>query len=131
MKRLILLIFASVALAIVGAAVSLVPRFRNMGSEYGTIEAIGDLKEYLRTHDGQWPSKPEDLGSKYPVGGRVYVDYSMTASRLIENPLLLKDAVRPCSGRFYTYPHYDEKIHELHVILLETNQSDPRVGNRR
>lgn len=99
-----------------------------MSSEYGAVEAIGDLKDFLQTNDGRWPTKPEDLASKYPVGGRVHVDYSMTASRLIDSPLLLKEAVRPRSGRFYTYPHYDEKIEELRVILLETNQSGQAVG---
>lgn len=132
MKRLIQVLAVAVAVTIVAAVVLLAPRFRNMASEYGTAEAIRDVKQYIQEHDGRWPDSPSELGDKYPVGGIVHVDYSMTSRRLIESPALLREAVRPRSGRFYTYPHYEEMIDELHAVLRETNQSEQAMrGNRR
>jgi len=102
-----------------------------MASEYETAEAIRDLKQYVQQHDGQWPESASDLGGRFPVAGKVHIDYSMTSDRLIESPALLRNAVRPRSGKFYTYPHYDEMIHELHAVLRETNQSDQAVSDNR
>lgn len=124
MKRLIQVLAVVVALLIVGTAILLVPIFHNMASEYGTAEAIRDVKQYIQQHDGRWPESASELGDKYPVGGKVHLDYSMTSRRLIESPELLREAVRPRSGRFYTYPHYDEMITELHAVLRKTNQSE-------
>lgn len=124
MKRLLQVLAIAAAVIIVSIVALLAPKFRNMASEYGTAAAIGDLKQYIQQHDGRWPESPSDLGDKYPVGGEVHVDYSMTSSRLIENPELLREAVRPSSGKFYTYPHYDELIDDLHATIRETNQNE-------
>lgn len=93
-----------------------------MASEYATAEAIRDLEQYVREHDGKWPQSTADLGDKYPAGGAVHVDYSVTADRLLEDPELLRDSVRPSSGKFFTFPHYDERIRGLHAVLREKNQ---------
>jgi hypothetical protein len=113
----------AVVVLIVAGAGMMVPRFLNMRSEYGTSQAIADLKVHLRSNEGRWPRSAEELGGKYPVNGGVHVDYSMTSARLIESPWLLREAVRPRSGRFDTFPHYDAMIGELHEVLRETNPS--------
>lgn len=119
MKWLPKILVAAVLLACIAAAWVLVPKFRNMKSEYGTVEAIRDLQEFAKLNDGRWPVSPADLGGKYPADGGVMIDYTMTSSRLIEDPSLLRKAVRPRTGRFYTYPHYQERLNELHKILRE------------
>lgn len=113
----------AIAVVVVIAAVAgmMVPRFLNMRAEYGTSRAIDDLKVHLRANGGRWPVSAEELGGKYPVNGSVHVDYSMTSGRLLESPWLLREAVRPRSGRFDTFPHYDAMIGELHEVLRETN----------
>lgn len=121
MKRTLRILVIAVVTVLVTAVAGLIPKFRAMESEYATAQAIGDLKDYLRLHDGRWPASPDDLGGRYPVNGSVHVDYSMTSARLIESPWLLREAVRPRSGRFQTFPHYDEMIDELHGALKETN----------
>jgi hypothetical protein len=131
MRRLFQILAAAVVLAAVVGAALVIPIFRNMSSEYGAIGAIHDLEEYIRQHDGRWPASPGDLGGKYPIGGEVYLDYSMTSSRLIESPRLLREAVRPKSGKFYTYPHYDEKINELHAVIRSANQSQKAEDDTR
>ncbi|MCW1925410.1 hypothetical protein OKA05_22810 [Luteolibacter arcticus] len=110
-----------VAVLLVPAVIAalLIPKFRNMKSEYGTVEAIRDLQEFVRRHDGRWPASPADLGGKYPVGGKVVIDYAMTSTRLVEDRALLREAVRPRSGKFYTYPHYQKRLDELHDTLRE------------
>ena len=123
MNRLLQILAVAVAVMIVTALFLLIPRFRNMASEYGTAEAIQDLKQYVQQHDGRWPESASDLEGKYPTGGKVHVDYSVTSDRLIGDLAILRDAVRPRSGNFYTYPHYDEMIRELHAVLRKTNQA--------
>ena len=124
MKRLFQGLAVMVSVTIVATVALLIPRFRNMASEYGTAEAIQDVKQYLQQHEGRWPESPTELGDKFPVGGKVHVDYSMTSARLIESPALLREAIRPISGKFYTYPHYDKMIADLQATLEETNRSD-------
>jgi len=119
MKRLLKIFIAAILLAIAYVAAFLVPKLRNMKSEYGTVEAIHDLQEFARQHDGKWPTSPADLSGKYPADGEVVIDYTMTSPRLIKNRDLLGEAVRPRSGKFYTYPHYQERLNELYGTLRD------------
>ena len=124
MKWPLKLFIAAVLLTAAAVAATLVPKFRNMKSEYRTAEAIHDLTRFVSQHDGKWPSSPADLGGKYPADGEVIIDYTMTSTRLIENRSLLREAVRPQSGKFHTYPHYEKKLDELHAALREAHRSD-------
>ena len=101
-------------------AVILGPRFWNMKSEYFTAGAIGDLRAYVRAHEGKWPTSPSDLGDEFPADGLVHIDYSVTADQLIANPDLLHQVVRPRSGKFYTYPRYEEDLEELLAAIKES-----------
>ena len=129
MKRLVKFLIPAVIIigivVIVCVGIVLVPQLRNMSSEYGTSGAIHDIEGYLRANEGNWPSDPGHLDNKYPVDGEVLVDYSTTSAELIAQPDKLKQAVRPRSGKFYTYPHYDEKIDGLLLVLRETNGLKP------
>ncbi|BCX48535.1 hypothetical protein HAHE_24430 [Haloferula helveola] len=130
MKRLLQILAALVVITIIGMIVLLAPRFRNMSSEYGTAQAIRDLKDYVAAHEGQWPSHPDDLGGSYPTGGDVVIDYTISSGEIVGHRELLKTAVRPRSGKFYTYPHYDELLDELYAIVLEESQSEQGVGGQ-
>jgi hypothetical protein len=121
MKWPLRIFIAAVLLAVVWVATNFIPKFRNMKSEYGTAQAIHDLQEFVQRHEGKWPASAADLGGKYPTGGEVVIDYTMTSPRLIENRSLLREAVRPRSGMFYTYPSYEEKLDGLHAALREAN----------
>ncbi len=123
MNRLIkIVIFIFVAL-IITIIVLLYPQFNNMNSEYATAQAIRNIEAHVRQNQGKWPSSPEELGDLYPPGGEVLIDYSATSSELIADPDKLRDAVRPRSGKFYTYPDYDKLIKRLLLALQETNNS--------
>ena len=123
MKRLIKIIIFIVLAVIIVIAVALYPKFNNMKSEYATSQAIRSIEAHIRENQGQWPRSPEELGDLYPPGGEVLIDYSATSSELIADPDKLRDAVRPRSGKFYTYPDYDKLIKRLLLALQETNNS--------
>ena len=124
MKRLIQII----ALLLIGfgilVAIELYPKLKNMSSEYGTAEAIRDIETYLQENEGLWPDSPEKLGGKYPLDGDVLIDYSVQSNDLIENPDKLNEAVRPRSGKFLTYPHYEWQLEGLLIVLRETSKSE-------
>ena len=121
MKRIPTILGIALLAVVVVAAISLIPRFRNMKAEYRTIEAIDDIQDYLRQNKGKWPSGPELMGNKYPIGSEVVIDYSMTSERLLQNRKLARDAVHPQSNRFYTRPGYPAKLDELIAVIKETN----------
>lgn len=100
------------------------PRFWNMKSEYFTAGAIGDLTSYVRTHEGKWPASPSELGDEFPADGLVHIDYSVAAKQLIADPDLLREAVRPRSGKFYTYPSYEEDLVDLLAAIKESQPNE-------
>lgn len=121
-KLLGVLIFA----AAIAVAAILWPKFDNMASEYGTPDAIRDIEDYLRTHQGKWPSSPADLGYSATRSGRdPVIDYTLDSRRILENPALLRKAVMPKAGRFYTYPHHEENLARLLKVIRETNSPAP------
>jgi len=124
MKWPLKLFIAALLLAVATIAAILVPKFLNMKSEYGTAEAIDALSKFVREHDGRWPASPSELGGKFPADGEVVIDYTMTSPRLIENRSLLREAVHPRSGKFYTYPHYQRDLDRLHVEMREAKANE-------
>ncbi|GAA5496380.1 hypothetical protein Rhal01_02563 [Rubritalea halochordaticola] len=121
-KRLILTALILLGLAVLVIGISLYPRLSNMKSEYHTVGAIDSIRSYLEENDGQWPSSPEQLQNEFPPGGIVYIDYSATSRDLIKHPEKLREAVRPRSGKFYTYPHYEHHLEQLLITLQDTNR---------
>jgi len=124
MKRVIQIVALIAVALVISIAISLYPKFKNMGSEYATAQAIRDIEAYVQENQGQWPASPEDLQNSYPKGGDVVIDYSVRSNELIAEPGRLRDAVRPRSGKFYTYPHYDAQLDSLLVALTETNKTN-------
>ena len=112
-----------VALVLIAAALGLGallgPQFWNMKSEYMTAGAIHDLEAYAQEHAGKWPTLPADLGDEDRKG--VWIDYSMTSDRILATPELLRASVRPESGKFYTYPRYDEDLESLLEAIRKAN----------
>ena len=121
MKRLIWIVAFIAIASILTTAIFLYPKFKNMGSEYATAQAIRDIEVYLQENQGKWPTSPADLQNSYPLDGKVEIDYSAQSSELIIAPERLRDAVRPRSGKFYTYPHYDLQLNNLLIVLNKTN----------
>ena len=125
-KRLVSAVALVVVVLIVAVAVILYPKFSNMASEYATANAIHRVEEYVKAHDGQWPASDEELYGAPVSGGDVYIDYTVKSSELIADPGRLRKAIRPRSGKFYTYPHYDEKLASLFSALQESEHRTRR-----
>lgn len=122
MKRFLKIPGVIVILLMAALIWGLYPKFSNMSSEYGTAGAIGDIESFVIENDGKWPSSSKDLKDRYPVGGKVSIDYSITSEEIIADPAKLKEAVRPRSGKFYTYPHYDQQIENLLKVLKASRE---------
>ena len=122
---------AVVVVFAVATAILLYPKFSNMGAEYATAQAIRDVEACVRANDGEWPSSSEDLKGWYPEGGEVLVDYSVTSQDLLRDPGRLRKALRPRSGKFYTYPHYSRQLEQLLLTLKETNRLERDVTSPR
>jgi len=95
-----------------------------------TAGTIRELKTYVEEHAGEWPASPAALGGGDRKG--VWIDYSMTSDRILATPELLKGAVRPVSGKFYTYPRYHEDLESLLEVIQETNTGSAKspVGRK-
>jgi hypothetical protein len=119
MKWLIHISALIIAALVIGIAVEAYPRFSNIKAEYSTAQALRDIETYVRENQGQWPSSPEQLKNKYPIGSEVAIDYSATSDELVTGHDKLRNAVHPRSGKFYTYPHYDRQINDLLLVLRE------------
>lgn len=125
-KQFIVTIGIVLGCIFIATFVTLYPVLNNLKSEYGTVRTIHQLEEYVRSHDGQWPGSEEELfGSSIPEGSDgqgVMVDYSVTAAELLAQPEKLREAVKPRSGKFHTYPHYQEKLDSLQKALKEAER---------
>ena len=121
-KRIALALGSVVVIMIIAVAVSLYPKFSNMSSEYATANTIRKVGEYVRAHDGQWPDSALKLFGASPSPRDVHIDYSAKSSELIEDPISLREAIRPESGKFYTYPQYDDDLASLLKTLKESNE---------
>ena len=130
MRRVIQIVALIAVVLVITVAVSLYPKFKNMGSEYATAQAIRDIETYVQENQGKWPASPEDLQNSYPPGGEVEINYSARSSELIAEPGRLRDSVRPRSGKFYTYPHYDSQLDSLLMTLSEANNTNSESGRR-
>lgn len=117
--------FKILALCLVGLLVALLfimgPRLRGLKAEYETVGAIRDLEAYVRENDGKWPTSSAALGKGYR--DEVIIDYSMSAERILSAPELLRDAVRPSSGKFRTYPNYERDLESLLKAIREAKGS--------
>ena len=82
---------------------------------YETIRVVQIVEDYVRTHDGKWPSSWEDLEGtetfKQSSSSLAYfqrysaVDFSLTSEQLLEKPELIYNAVTPLSGEYLCYPN--------------------------
>ena len=127
MKPLFGIVALILLAAVVSITVSLYPKLSNMNSEYETAQAIRDIDVYLRENEGMWPTSADDLGGIYPIGGDVTIDYDVTSAEILAQPELLRNSIRPRSGKFLTYPHYDMQIDSLVETLQETKPSEQCV----
>lgn len=129
MKKLIKITAILLIAIVIGIGVILYPKLSNMSSEYSTGQAVRNLTDYVLENEGKWPGSPSDLDDRYPAGSGVFIDYSVNADKLIENPDKLKEAVRPESGEFYTYPHYQRDLDALLTALVRAKDNALIAGN--
>ena len=116
MKKILTISLILLVVLLASLAVILVPKFRNMASEYHTARAIHDLELYIEK-SGEWPSDASQLFPNGTDNSGIYIDYSVTIARLRENRDLLAESIRPISGKFYTYPHYEADIERLREVI--------------
>jgi len=107
--------------AVIVAAVAWLPvrLLLNMKSEYRTAGVIRELDGHVKSHRGEWPGSAAEFGGQRPEEAGVQIDFSMTSERILEDPRLLREAVRPESRRFYTYPHYERDLERLLGAIRE------------
>jgi hypothetical protein len=104
--------------------------------DYETIRVVDLVEDYIKTHDGNWPSSWDDLDgtekAKFysPLNSSYWrnytkVDFTLTSDQIIEQPDLIYTAVLPMSGEYYIYPHAKRDISRLIQTIHETkNQHD-------
>jgi hypothetical protein len=96
-------IFAVLVLVVVA---SLWPKLSNMKSEYVTAGVIRYIGTFIERTGGQWPRSWTDLGKDYSEF--TDVNFSLDPSTATKDDVL--GAVKPKSGRYYTYPHSKEDL---------------------
>jgi hypothetical protein len=105
--------------------------------DYETVRVIQIIEDYVRMHDGNWPSAWDELddvqtdrersslGSSY---WRRYtsVDFTLTSEQLIENPDLISDAVKPLNSEYIVYPHARQDLNDLMQAIREAKRLPKR-----
>lgn len=86
-------------------------RVRNLTAEYASAAAIRDLTNHVEANRGEWPSSPGQLAHRPP--DEAWIDFSISSDRILTAPEILKEAVRPKSGSFKSYPHYERDLGSL------------------
>ena len=122
-KLLIIISSVTIALMVTVAGIYLYPKFSNMNSEYATASAIQKIRQHIEK-TGEWPKSLSDLNLDKSNEMHVYINYDVTTDEILENPLLLKESIRPQSGKFYTYPHYKQGLD----TILQTIKDLKEVG---
>ncbi len=108
--------------------------------DYYTLDVMLMVKEYVETHDGQWPSTWGDLeetdrfkerGLKMSVYPQfVAVDFTLTSDQLIQEPDLIHHAVCPVGGGYICYPHAGDHLQDiLQTIRRERSLDGQRPSN--
>jgi hypothetical protein len=108
--------------------------YQQVKSEYETIRVVQMVEEYVKTHDGRWPSSWQDLDAtetaKYnaPLDSSYYrkyavVNFALTREDLRQDPRLIYRAVLPLSGCYSVYPH---ARNDLDNVMELIRRSKPR-----
>jgi hypothetical protein len=114
---------------------------RQTKSEYETIRVVQMVEDYVKTHNGKWPSSWEDLDGTAtakrlaPLDSRYFrqyatVNFALTAEQLITNPDLIYDAVMPLSRKYTVYPHARMDLDEVMQAIRDAQPPPPTRGGR-
>jgi flagellar basal body-associated protein FliL len=123
MNKKIITIAAIIILIIVFAvAYLLYPKFTNMKSEYATASIMRRIGEYVAAKE-KWPTSAEEI--KVIQVDDVYVNYDVTLEEIVKDKKILENAVRPESGKHFTYPHYKTDINNLFDIIKQVLTKEP------
>lgn len=89
-------------------------------SEYETVRVVQMVEDYVKSHDGQWPSSWQDLdetktGKRLGSRSSYYrqfaaVDFSCHSEQLLRDPAAIYEAVTPVSRRYVMYPHAKQDL---------------------
>ena len=89
------------------------PTFSNMKSEYVTADVIRDTEHFIKKTDGRWPRSWADLGGD--CSEFTDVNFSLDPSKATKDDVL--KAIKPKSGRYYTYPDSKEDLEAVYDEL--------------
>ncbi|QJE96568.1 hypothetical protein [Luteolibacter luteus] len=123
-RKCLQILLLAVVVAVLACLWLIGPKIGNMKAEYATAEVIRDLTTYVAGHDGEWPSSAAAFRKEVPTD--VWIDYSLTAERILATPEILKDSVRPKAGKFQTYPHHGRDLSILLDAMRKAkSEADP------
>ena len=109
-----LIAIGCVLVALVGCVVvALWPKVSNMKSEYVTAGVIRDTGLFITKTDGQWPRSWADLGEDR--SRCTDLNFSLDPVKATKDDVL--GAIKPKSGRYYTYPHSKEDLEAVYNEL--------------
>jgi hypothetical protein len=106
--------------------------------DYATARVIQTVEDYVKTHDGSWPTSWEDLdGTETAHATRLdssywrrytHVDFTLTSEQLVEKPDLIYDAVKPLSGEYIVYPHARQNLEGVMQAIRDARKSPTPSG---
>ncbi len=109
------LILALIAVLLSAAALLYYQLTQAFRRGYETVAVIMFVEDYVKTHEGKWPTCWEDLENTETFerrGGRLSyyqryttVDFTLTSEQLIERPELIHHAIAPAEGASIGPPH--------------------------
>jgi hypothetical protein len=104
--------------------------------DYETIRVTQLIEDYVKTHEGNWPSSWENLDGTEtakqlaPLDSSFWrkyttVDFTVRSERLLGNPDLIYRAVMPVSGEYLVYPHAKQDLDRVMRAIRESKGPPP------
>jgi hypothetical protein len=88
-----------------------------LSSEYVTAAVISEVKQFVESHNGQWPQSWDDIPGGDHARQYVRIRFDVRAEDLIADSNLIYTAIMPTSGVYYTYPHAERQLDQLFESL--------------
>ncbi|MHB9081554.1 MAG: hypothetical protein ACYC3X_29130 [Pirellulaceae bacterium] len=104
---------------------------RTLKSEYDTQTVIRMVEQYVRAHDGKWPSSWSDLGqddgSDFPKYTRI--NFTIRSENLLKDRDMIYSAITPTSGEYTIYPNADRNLESLLQAIIESTTVAAHTAN--
>ena len=115
-SRIMLIVSCALLAFVVLVAVIVWPKFSNMKSEYVTAGAISRTQAYVQRTQGKWPRSWSDMGSSDETS-YTRMNFGLDPKSATKEEVM--NAIKPRSGRYYTYPHATEHLEELYNEVVK------------